>query len=100
VAEINLSERAYEAEELGQLELPAEADIMVNFSLRNLDTPYFDLAVVGPAGERYVITHGEQFRTGRDGGGTWERRLPAGTYRLVLTAAQSPGVLSVSWGYR
>jgi hypothetical protein len=46
-----------------------------------------------------VILHSEDYRTDHDGGGLWEHSLPPGTYRLVLTAEQGSGMLSVYWGY-
>lgn len=95
VAEIDLSSRAYDADVLGQFMVAETAAVDIFFTLQEVDTPYLDLSLIGPAGDEITILHGEGFRTGRHGKGTWKRNLPAGTYQLVLTAHQSPGVLSV-----
>ena len=99
-AEIDLSARPYDAETLMQFSLEETAVVGIFFTIRDIDTTYFDLSLSGLDGDSLVILHSEDYRTDRDGGGLWEQSLPPGAYRLVLTAAQSPGALSVYWGYR
>ena len=98
--EVNLSARSHDAETLGQFTLEETADVGVFFSIQQIDTPYIDLSLIGPDDESRVILHSEDYRTDADGGGLWEGSLPPGTYRLVLTADQSPGILSAYWSYR
>jgi len=83
-----------------QFSLEETAVVGIFFTIRDIDTTYFDLSLSGLDGDSLVILHSEDYRTDRDGGGLWEQSLPPGAYRLVLTAAQSPGALSVYWGYR
>lgn len=98
--EVDLSARSHDGETLGQFTLAETADVGVFFSVQEIDIPYFDLSLFGPDDESWVILHSEDYRTDAEGGGLWERSLPPGTYQLVLTADQSPGILSVHWGYR
>ena len=97
--EIDLSIRSHDGESLGQFTLEETSVVTIAYTLPNVDTSYFDLRLVDSAGESLVIQHGEDYRTDEKGGGTWEKSLPPGEYRLVLTADQSPGVLGVYWSY-
>lgn len=100
MAEIDLSAGPYNAETLGQFIVEEAAVVGIFFSIQGIDTPYFDLRLTGPDDESPVILHSEDYRTDADGGGLWEKSLAPGTYRLELTARQSPGALTVYWGYR
>lgn len=100
VADIDLSAQPRDAETLGQFSLDETATVGVFYSIRDIDTPYFDLRLVGPDGNEHVILHSEDFRTDQHGGGLWEESLPPGAYHLELTASQSPGALAVYWKYR
>ncbi|MAU00565.1 MAG: hypothetical protein CL608_25760 [Anaerolineaceae bacterium] len=99
VAEVDLSAQSHDAETVGEFTVAETAVTNIFYTLPNADTPYFDLSLVGPEGEKQVILHSESYRTDASGGGTWEQNLPAGTYRLVLTADSGAGVLSVYWGH-
>jgi hypothetical protein len=94
VARIDLSSRPYESEALASftMEQPGLAGVFI--TVRNIDTKYFDLSVVGPDGWKSVVLHGEGYSAAQDGG-LWEKSLPPGTYELVLTSAQSAGIASV-----
>jgi hypothetical protein len=94
VAEIDLSRQAYSAEILAEFTLDEPADVGVFIVVRNVNTSYLDLRVVGPDAYRSVVMHGEGYRTNRDSG-LWEKNLLPGTYQLVLTSNQSPGTASV-----
>ena len=97
MAEIDLSAQAYSEETLAQFALDDTSDVGVFFTIPEIDTSYFDLSLKDADGNSLTILHSEALRTDRDGGGLWEQTLPPGGYRLVLSAAQSPGVLSVYW---
>jgi len=99
VAEVDLSAQPYDAETVGEFTLGETAVARIFYTIPNIDTTNFDLSLIGPNDDSFVILHSEDFRTDEDGGGTWEQRLPAGDYRLVLTAPQTPGTLSVYWNY-
>ena len=90
VAEIDLTRQTYSAETLAEFSLDAPAYVGVFIIVRDINTTYFDLRVLGPDGYSSVVLHGEGYRSDRDGG-LWEARLFPGTYRLVLTSNQSPG---------
>jgi hypothetical protein len=94
VAEIDLSRQTYSYETLAEftLEEPAYAGVFI--IVRDINTSYFDLRMVGADGYSSVVLHGEGYRADRDGG-LWEERLFPGTYRLVLTSNQSPGNAAV-----
>ena len=97
LAEVNLSTQSYDAKRLGEFTWAETAVVTLAYTLPNINTTLFDLRLVDSAGESWVILHSENYRTDEHGGGSWEHSLPAGEYHLVLTAAQSPGVLSVQW---
>jgi hypothetical protein len=95
VAEVNLADRAFAAETIGEITVAETAVVGIAYTLPNVNTTYFDLSLVGPDGDSHLILHSEDYQTDANGGGTWEQSLPPGTYRLVLTADQSLGILSV-----
>ena len=94
VAEIDLSTRAYPSETIARFTLQGMSSTGVFIVVDNIDTTYFDLSVAGPDGFRSTILHGEEYNASQDGG-LWEKQLPPGTYRLVLTSDQSAGTASV-----
>jgi hypothetical protein len=94
VAEIDLSRQIYSAETLAEFTVDEPAYVGVFIAVRNVNTSYFDLSVVGPDGYSSVVLHGEGYRSNRDGG-LWEETLPPGVYQLVLTSNQSPGTASI-----
>jgi hypothetical protein len=96
VAQIDLSAHAYPAETLTQFTLEKSAYVGVFVAVRNINTTYIDLSVIGPDGYRSTVLHGEGYNAAQDGG-LWEQNLPPGAYRLVLTSHQSPGTVSVYW---
>jgi hypothetical protein len=99
LAEVDLSAQPHDEELLGEFTLSETAVTNIFYTIPNIDTTNFDLRLIGPNDDSLVILHSEDFRTDEDGGGTWEQRLPAGDYRLVLTASQTAGTLSVYWNY-
>jgi hypothetical protein len=100
VAEVDLSAQPHDEELLGEFTLGETAVTRIFYTIPNIDTTDFDLSLIGPNDESFVILHSEDFRTDEKGGGTWEQRLAAGDYRLVLTASQTAGTLSVYWNYK
>ncbi len=94
VAEIDLSRQAYSAEPLAEFTLDEPAYVGVFIAVRNVNTTYFDLSVVGPDGYLSVVMHGEGYRSDRDGR-LWEELLRPGTYQLVLTSNPSPGTAAI-----
>jgi hypothetical protein len=94
VAEIDLSRQAYSAEPLAEFTLDQPGYVGVFIAVRNVNTTYLDLSVVGPDGYRSVVMHGEGYRSDRDSG-LWEELLMPGTYQLVLTSNPSPGTAAI-----
>lgn len=99
-AEIDLSNRSYKEEILGQFLLEDTTDLDILFSIPNVDTTFLDLSLMGPDSVLTVILHSEDYRTDQHGSGRWKKSLTPGAYQLVLTSEQSPGTLSVFWLYR
>ncbi len=99
VAEIDLSAGPYEDETVGEFSLAETAVASLYLSLPNIDTPAFDLRLIGPDGESYPILQGD-FITDRSGSGTWQQSLTPDKYKLVLSAAQSTGSAAIFWGMR
>jgi hypothetical protein len=98
VAEVDLTDHSYDEEIVGEFTVTETAVTAIFYTLPNADTLYFDLSLIGPEDESRVILHSESYRTDESGGGTWEQKLPPGTYRLALTAEPGSGILSVYWG--
>jgi hypothetical protein len=94
VAEIDLSTRAYPSETIARFTLDKEASAGVFIVVNNINTTYFDLSVAGPEETRSTVLHGEGYNASQDGG-LWEKILPSGSYRLVLTSDQSAGTASI-----
>ena len=94
VVEIDLSARPYSSEIVARFTLDETSSAGVFIVVRNIDTTYFDLSVAGPDGSHSTVLHGEGYSASKDGG-SWEKNLPSGTYRLVLTSAPSPGTATV-----
>jgi hypothetical protein len=97
VAEVDLSAQSYDAETVGEFTVVETAVTHIFYTIPNIDTTNFDLSLIGPNDESFVILHSEDFRTDEKGGGTWEQNLAPGTYQIMLTASQTPGTLSVYW---
>jgi hypothetical protein len=97
VAEVDLSDHAYDEEILGTFTLAETAVVTIYYTIPNLNTAGFDLSLNDQNDNSLVILHSEDYRTDENGGGTWEKSLTPGTYRLALTAEQSEGILSVYW---
>ena len=96
LAEVDLSAQAWEGEAAARFSLAEAADVALYFSVRQIDSAYFDLSLHGPDGYQVLIMHSESYRTDEVEAG-WQRgfSLPAGDYELVLTAVQSPGMLTI-----
>jgi|WetSurMetagenome_2_1015567.scaffolds.fasta_scaffold61395_4 hypothetical protein len=94
VVEIDLSARPYSSETVAWFTLDETSSAGVFIVVRNIDTTYFDLSVAGPDGSHSTVLHGEGYSASQDGG-LWEKNLPSGTYRLVLTSAPSSGTATV-----
>lgn len=83
---------------VGQIVVEETAVVDIFFTIQNVDISYFDLSLVDSEGSRFVILHGEDFRTNEEGSGSWEKSLGPGMYQLVLTIEPTPGILSIYWG--
>ena len=94
LAQVDLSVSAHTSETITQFSLDETSFVSIFILIRDINTPYFDLAITGPDDYRVILYHGEEYSAGQSSG-LWEENLPPGTYRLVLTADQSPGVVSI-----
>jgi len=94
ISQIDLSARAYSNETLTQFTLDKATYVGVSLVIRNINTTYFDISVIGPNNYRSTVLHGEGYSAVEDGG-LWEQNLSPGIYQLVITSHQSPGRVSV-----
>jgi hypothetical protein len=94
ISQFDLSDRPFTSDPVWQFSLKDPAYVGVFIVVRNINTNYFDLSIVGPDGFRSTILHGEGYSASQDGG-LWAQNLPSGIYQLVLTSHQSPGVVSI-----
>jgi len=97
VAEVDLAAQSYDEETVGEFTVAETAVTSIFYAIPNIDTGYFDLSLIGPDGDSYLILHSENYRTDANGGGQWEQNLSPGVYQLALTVPQSPGILSIYW---
>jgi hypothetical protein len=98
LAEVNLGDQSRDGDTVGLFTLEETAVAGIRYTLKNVDTAYFMLSLVAADGTSYLILESEDYRTDENGGGFWQKDLAPGTYRLVLSAPQSPGAMSASWG--
>jgi hypothetical protein len=94
VAQLDLASRAHTGETLWQFALDQPTEIGIYAVVQRIDTTYFDLRLTGSDGFDAVILHGEEYTADRDRV-LWSRVLPPGHYRLVVTAHQTPGTISI-----
>ena len=94
VAQLDLASRAHTGETLWQFALDQPTEVGIYVVVQGIDTTYFDLRLSGSDGFDAVILHGEEYTADQDQG-TWSRVLPPGQYRLVATAHQTPGQVSI-----
>ena len=94
VARIDLSAKAYASQVLTEFSLDEPAYVDIFIAIRDINTSYFDVSVMGPDGYNSTVLHGEGYNADQDGG-FWEEHLRTGTYQIVLTSHQSPGTASI-----
>ena len=95
LATVDLTTGPFDQVVVAQFTLAETSVVQLRYALINLDSPAFDLSLQGAERASFTILHAEQYRTSEDGGGDWQQTLPPDDYRLVLTAAQSPGTLAI-----
>lgn len=95
----DLAARSYDAEPLLTFVLEQPELTAIHYALENVDTTFLDLTLEADDGTSWVVMRSQGLRTDSQGGGTWERELPAGSYRLLLTAARGEGTVAIYRGY-
>ncbi|MBE2221357.1 MAG: hypothetical protein IAF02_07445 [Anaerolineae bacterium] len=98
-AKVDLATRSYDGETIAQFTLEETAVVSIYYTIPNIDITYFNLSLIGPENDSFVILHSKNYHTDKTGGGMWEKSLEPGTYQLALTTDTGSGVLSVYWGY-
>ena len=93
-AQIDLSVRAHDNDVLATFSVTEGGRLDLFFAVQDINTDYFDLRLIGPDGTSTLLLHGEVYRADQDGG-LREFDVVPGVYQVVLTAAPSPGVLSI-----
>jgi hypothetical protein len=94
VAQLDLASQAHTGEILQQLALDQPTEVGIYAVVHGIDTTYLDLRLTGSDGFDAVILHGEEYTADQDRA-LWSRVLPPGQYRLVATAHQTPGKISI-----
>lgn len=97
--EADLAARSYDAEPLLTFVLEQPELTAIHYALENVDTTFLDLILEADDGTSWVVMRSQGLRTDSQGGGTWERELPAGSYQLLLTAANGTGNVAIYRGY-
>jgi hypothetical protein len=98
LAQLDLSTDPITEQVVGEFILDETAEIGIFFTLRELNSGYFDLRLITHDGREITILHGEDMHTDQNGGGLWKESLLPGAYQLVLTAQKSPGHVALYWG--
>lgn len=93
-AEVDLAVQAHENSVLTTLTVTESGTLALFFTVQDINTAYFDLRLEGPDDYSAALLHGEEYRANQDGG-LQTFTVPPGAYQVVLTAVQSPGVLSI-----
>lgn len=93
-AEVQLDQGGFEEQILASFTLTGEESVSLYYVVNDLDTEYLDLQLIGANGIAVGLVHGEGWQANH-ASGEKEARLPAGDYRIVLTADHSPGTLQV-----
>lgn len=94
VAQIDLHTGPYQAETVADFSLDAAGELSIFLSIQDVDTAYINLTLAGPDGFSALLLRAEGYRAGRDTS-LWSETVPPGTYRVVLTAHQSPGTVTI-----
>jgi len=94
IDQLDLASRARMDETLWQFALAQPAAIGIYAVVQRINTTYFDLRLTGSDSFDAVILHGEDYTADQDRV-TWSRELPPGKYRLVVTARQTSGTISI-----
>ena len=91
---LDLSYHAYQADTVGWFTLDQPTDAGVFVTLSQINTPYFDLVLTGPNGFQAAVLHAEGYSASQDSA-SLEKRMEPGQYWLLLTADQSPGLVTL-----
>lgn len=95
MAVVDLAEQAHRETVLAEFSLTEPTAMELYFSLQSVDTSYLDLSLVAADGRIFLILHSEDYRTDEAGSGTWRETLLPGDYRLLLSAAQGQGKVTI-----
>lgn len=98
VAEVDLPAGPYEDEPVAEFVVETAAFLGVFFVVREIDTTYIHFFLQGPDGFSAPLLRGEGYRTST-GSSHWHEIVPPGRYRLLLTADQSPGTITIYTGH-
>lgn len=96
--EADLASRAFAEEAVMAFSLEEATAVGIFYALENVDTGYFELSLSGADGESRLLLRSQGLRTDQEGSGLWEEELPAGRYRLLLTADQGQGMVTLYRG--
>lgn len=94
VAAVDLRAGPYQATAVAEFTVSRPGGGSVFIVYREVDTAYLEFQIQGPGGFRALLHRAEGYRA-RAASSDWRETLAPGTYRLLLTANQSPGTATV-----
>lgn len=94
---VSLSQQDNTDREITSFTFEKPQKISIFILVKDIQTPYLDLALVHPDGTSKVLLHGEAYTASLDRAMIDSIPLQPGKYRIVLNSRKSPGSLSVFW---
>lgn len=94
VSSVDLSAGPHQAAVVAEFTVERTGDLGLFFAIWRIDTSYLDFQLRGPGGSSAPLLHGEGYRAWANSS-SWSLPLAPGTYQVLLTAAQSPGVVTI-----
>lgn len=96
VNKVDLNQGDLQDVELARFTLTQPGGPGIFLEVRNINTSYIDVRLLGPNGYDQVVLHGEGYFSALDTPYMApDTALPPGEYRLLLNSRQSPGTLAV-----
>lgn len=96
ISTVMLSDRDYQNETVASFSLEQECETSVYLWVKDVDTTYFDVTLIGPEGKQFPMLHAEGYKSTYDSAKI-ETNLGPGEYRLVMTGSQSRDLGEVSF---
>lgn len=89
-SEINLSKQDFTDKEAISFNTDGTKKVKLTYIIKNIDTPYIDVKVIGDGGFSMDLLHGEEFWT-NSSTQSMELDLDKGDYKVLLNSKKSKG---------